>query len=415
MIFRSNFEYLVRDWAVRVNFNTVLTNGSLLIVGMADSVHLANWLENMKGLRLKVTLVSSSPHRRIHPKISQLLENNSKDQQMRLTMPFWSRHLSLFLWFLDIFLRNNIRGCLLKALIHKSEPNWIHAFEFQHAGYLLLRALGSRRSGVLPKIVISNYGSDIYWFGRFHWHRQKIRKVLALASVYTCECFRDVDLAGELGYRDKVTFVLPNTGGIEDCLLLTNNDVVKASLRKTILVKGYDNKFGRAREALYVIWKIRRKLNEFEIICFSSNFKIFLFANLLKRMTPLRISSYRKNSLGHDEMLSLFSKARIYVALSRSDGISTSLLESMAMGAFPLQTGTSCAEEWVTSGLTGEIITLGNKVELEEQILEALENDELVDSAQVINRDKILRSYSKTVMRDRVVKFYSVDLGLVLS
>jgi glycosyltransferase involved in cell wall biosynthesis len=52
-------------------------------------------------------------------------------------------------------------------------------------------------------------------------------------------------------------------------------------------------------------------------------------------------------------MLDLFASSRIYVGISLSDGISTSLLEAMAMGAFPIQTSTACVDEWFADGVSG--------------------------------------------------------------
>ena len=48
----------------------------------------------------------------------------------------------------------------------------------------------------------------------------------------------------------------------------------------------------------------------------------------------------------HEEIMWNFGQSRIYLGISISDAISTSVLESMAMGCFPIQTNTSCCEEW---------------------------------------------------------------------
>ena len=45
----------------------------------------------------------------------------------------------------------------------------------------------------------------------------------------------------------------------------------------------------------------------------------------------------------HDEILRQFGRARLYLGISISDAISTSVLEAMSMGAFPIQTDTSCS------------------------------------------------------------------------
>jgi hypothetical protein len=54
--------------------------------------------------------------------------------------------------------------------------------------------------------------------------------------------------------------------------------------------------------------------------------------------------------------LSYLSKARIYIGASKSDGISTSFLEALCLGAYPIQSNTSCANEWINLGFSGSII-----------------------------------------------------------
>jgi glycosyltransferase involved in cell wall biosynthesis len=111
-------------------------------------------------------------------------------------------------------------------------------------------------------------------------------------------------------------------------------------------------------------------------------------------------------------MLNLFSKARIYVGLSKSDGISTSMLEAMALGAFPIQTDTSCASEWIFSSAGGFIVDYQKEVSVRDSLIEALENDLLVDTAQKSNRDKILQNYTVKYMETQVKALYRQILAL---
>ena len=100
------------------------------------------------------------------------------------------------------------------------------------------------------------------------------------------------------------------------------------------------------------------------------------------------------------------SRARIYVGLSKSDGISTSLLEAMAMGAFPIQTGTSCASEWIEDGVSGAIVSLGQRNELDNWIVRATSDDTLVKTAQQINLTTISSRYTKSSMTSKVESLY---------
>ena len=60
----------------------------------------------------------------------------------------------------------------------------------------------------------------------------------------------------------------------------------------------------------------------------------------------MEITANGKGALSHQKMLEVFAQSKIYVGLSESDGISTSMLEAMAMGAIPVQTSTACCDEW---------------------------------------------------------------------
>jgi glycosyltransferase involved in cell wall biosynthesis len=45
-------------------------------------------------------------------------------------------------------------------------------------------------------------------------------------------------------------------------------------------------------------------------------------------------------------LLAIIGRSLIYVGTSKTDGISTSMLEALASGATPVQTDTACAAEW---------------------------------------------------------------------
>ncbi len=55
----------------------------------------------------------------------------------------------------------------------------------------------------------------------------------------------------------------------------------------------------------------------------------------------------------HHDILQKHGQARISIGLSIGDAISTSLLEAIVMGSFPIQSWTSCADEWIVDGKTG--------------------------------------------------------------
>lgn len=380
----------------------------ILILGMADSVHLANWLENMSSIEAEVILVSSSPHRNIHPQISKMLDS-PVDQKLKLRMPRWSRRFGLALWAIDRIFGERVRGRLVRRLIESERPKLIHAVEFQHAGYILLRALKEYPFKKSFSIVVSNYGSDIYWFQKYPRHKARILSLLSNTDVYTSECTRDIALAENLGLTSG-SVLIPNTGGIDYPAIKEYTTKELCSARKLVVIKGYQGKFGRAVSGVLALWREREALKGFTVVSFSTNLVTALALLVFRHFSGLKVTIHLKGRLSHKEVLGLMSRARVYIGLSRSDGISTSLLEAMAMGAFPIQTGTSCANEWIAHGETGAIVGLEGSSNLRYWIKAAVQNASLVDSAQKGNASTISERYTKLIIKARVESFYNEHL-----
>ena len=91
----------------------------------------------------------------------------------------------------------------------------------------------------------------------------------------------------------------------------------------------------------------------------------------------------------HNEILYWQSQSRISIGLSISDGISTSLLEAMALGAFPIQSDSSAANEWIEDKYTGLLVSAEDCVDIADSIKLALLDDQLVDNANYRNWDVI--------------------------
>ncbi len=90
--------------------------------------------------------------------------------------------------------------------------------------------------------------------------------------------------------------------------------------------------------------------------------------------------------LDHEEMLRRHGEARVSIGLSMSDGISTSFLEAMVMGSFPVQSWTSCAGEWIVDGESGILVPPDDPVPVAAALRRVLTDDRLVDAAAERNR-----------------------------
>lgn len=360
----------------------------ILIVGMADSVHLAKWLSQFEASQHTFEIVSSSPHRRIHPTLRKLLE---KRQNFR--MGWMSRKLSLLLWLADRFFSDTLRGLLIANAANKFKPQLVHVLEFQNAGYSYLRARSFSPRLRSTRLMLTPYGSDIFWFQQFPRHLERLKQLLGLADFFSSESKRDEDLARKHGFAGTICPRLPASGVMK----MQPLDLDKT--RNTIAVKGYQNHWGQAITALQAISEIENELKGFEIEVFSCNLSTIRFAKKLQRKTQLRLTCHKKGSLTNDEVNRIMARSIALVALSKSDGVPASLLEAMANGAIPIQSRTSCADEWLDSS-GGFLVDFDGKEQVKIALRKVLNDKSFRESAMKINHRRLL----ETVSTDRALK-----------
>ncbi|MCF8524536.1 MAG: glycosyltransferase [Aquiluna sp.] len=353
----------------------------ILVICMFDSIHSARWLSQFQDQDIEFLLFPSSPHRRIHKNLKSLVAGNSAASYKLFPL---SRLFGLPLWIADKLVDNWFRSSLVKRAIKTFKPDFVHAMELQNAGYIAAKAMTSKSDS---KLIATNWGSDIFWFQQFPKHRDKLKHLLSVADYYSCECNRDVALAKSFGFQGHVMPVIPNAGGFSREVL--DQKVPLLQDRRVIAIKGYHGWVGRAKVALEAVEAIASDLEAYRLVVYSANRGTIKFANQIARRTGSDITVFGKGKLSHNQVLELFASAKIYVGLSLSDGISTSLLESMAMGAIPVQTATACCDEWFTD--SGVKVTEITVPKVQEAILAGLklaENQSLSDKNREIIRTK---------------------------
>ncbi|MEL6750989.1 MAG: glycosyltransferase [Pseudomonadota bacterium] len=292
---------------------------------------------------------------------------------------------------------------VLAKLIQQLQPDLIHSMEFQHCGYLTLAAKDVMGEA-FPPWLATNWGSDIFYFQRFDDHLAQIKRVLASADFYSCECQRDVRLAREHGFEGVAMPVLPNSGGLDMRMVERSRSSTPPSERKAIILKCYDHFAGRGMMVLDVVDRFRDRLKDYEIILYSLSAGPRSRAMKMKREGALniRIIEY----VPHEEMLAHFGRSRLYMAISISDGVSTSSLEAMAMGAFPIQTMTACCDEWFDDGVGGFHTDPDDFEMICERFGRALQDDALVDAAAVVNSETVESRLDTRVVAPKVKAYY---------
>ena len=198
--------------------------------------------------------------------------------------------------------------------------------------------------------------------------------------------------------------VLPNTGGFSlPELIPLKNNATPAS-RRTILLKGYQNFAGRALVGLQALRLCADLLEGYTIAIFSANDDVRVAAELFQQDTKIPVEIIA--AVSHDTLLGIHAKSRIYIGLSISDAISTSLLEAMVMGAFPIQSCTACADEWIEEGVSGFIVPPEDPHVIAQAIRRAIEEDDLVNHAAEINAQTAVERLDCAIIQPQVVNSY---------
>jgi len=376
---------------------------TIIVFGMLDSIHVARWMDSVKHLPYRYLLFPSSPHRRIHPLLKAQIDSES-DESVTVLSNFL-RSMALPLWILDRFFRNQIRAWMLRRHITRYGVALVHAIELQNAGYVARRACADLD---IP-LYVTNWGSDIYWFSRFEKHESELRKLMERADYYSAECQRDYELASLMGFTGEFFPVVPNAGGI-DQNLIADLVTTRPSDRRIVLVKGYTNFVGRADIALDAIRLLSLQLAGYEVIVYSATLRAQLLVRQIRKNTDINIRSIPKKKLSHYEMISLFSDSRIYIGISDSDGISTSMLEAMFTGCFPIQTTTACVNEWIEDGVSGFYVNQLNVTDIAKLIEKSLGDDNLVDCAAAINQRTTKERLDRVTIRKTVGNYYPIIL-----
>jgi len=400
----------------------------ILIIAMQDSPHTFRWLRQLANAGLDVHLFainSLAPnsdveyitlHQAWYARIAgRFLNKKKKNGLLNRALKKWMIRICLFIDKLftttlgdsEVVVPYFYGPKSLSNIIRKLRPEVIHSLEFQHCSYLALYArymIGDQ----FPSWWVTNWGSDIYHFARIGSHKKTIEQVLKYANFYSCECHRDVDLARQLGFSGQILPVIPNSGGFDLDSVQKAREKLPTSARKLILIKGYQTFAGRALTALEALEYCLPELQGYKIVVFSASPETRARVRELLLSTHLDIEILDYAS--HDVMMRMFARARIYLGVSVSDGISTSMLEAMGLGAFPIQTNTSCCNEWIVDGRSGFEIPPDDPFVIANKLRQALVDDDLVDNASRLNWNTVVSKLNGSVLSSQVIEMYNYVL-----
>ena len=264
----------------------------ILFVAFADSIHTARWIAQIIDCGWDIHLFPSVDGDECHPALRgvtihhALYTHQGSDGNSHRGIYIGWRRLYRFLnsdrpaargfrklaeivWKVPL---KDGRADRLEKLISQLRPDIVHSLETQHAGYLVMEARKRMGEMRFPAWIHTNWGSDIYLFGRLPQHTPRIKELLSLCEYYACECNRDVVLARQYGFRGTVAIVAPDTGGFDFAGIREMlPSCPKTSERKAIMLKGYQGWSGRALVGIRALARVKDLLNGYHVYIHSSN------------------------------------------------------------------------------------------------------------------------------------------------
>ena len=379
----------------------------ILIIGMFDSIHLARWLKQFEYENVDFTLFPSKKFKRISPELIKLIKSHNLT---RFNLP-WQYRLITIAGYVDYFLSVlgnlvgiNSRKIGLRGILFRVNFDFVHALEIQGAGYLyseLPKNIIDRN-----KLILTNWGSDIYFYRNDVTHNKKITETVSLAAYYSAECQRDYDLLRNYKFTGRKLPCIPNSGGFT--LEELNSYKKPSNQRKLLLCKGYGGLFGQVEIALPAIENTLHSQSEFQVYFYSvtSDVEPLIKKLVLKFGSRVKYSTIRK-PINREELLKLFGEALVYIGCSRSDAISTSFLEALVYGAYPIQTNTSCANEWVNKGAICSVVSIDSR-KITVELNKIASSPKIINKAQINNFKVALKFLSSEKIYKQAVTFYSL-------
>ncbi|NJB81739.1 glycosyltransferase involved in cell wall biosynthesis [Wenyingzhuangia aestuarii] len=234
--------------------------------------------------------------------------------------------------------------------LNEVKPDIVHSFALYVSCAPIIDVM---EKYVHQKWIYSSWGSDLFYFQNFPEYLKDIKRILPRINYLFTDCKRDYNIAKEYGFKGEFLGVFPGGGGFDIAKMETYREPIPS--RKTILIKGFQGRSGRAIPVFKALERLKNQLIDFQIVVFGTDPEAFQYleSSVLNHWENFNVIG----KISHDEVLQLMGKALIYVGNSNSDGMPNTLLEALCLGAFPIQSNPGgVTEEVINHGKNGCLI-----------------------------------------------------------
>ncbi len=371
----------------------------ILLVAIPNH-HFFQWVNQLKESGHEVFWFDITDRAGFSEKIGWVKQFNG--WKLKWNYPFRYRikkHLSKLYSFLEKYTVNKVE-IVFDEILNEIQPDIVHCFEMRLAGLPIISVMQKNK---IP-FVYSSWGSDMYFFEQHGTSKKEVQFFLKRVDYLITDCSRDFKIAQQLGFANQFLGVFPGNGGIS----IDKEFIQSISNRKTISIKGYEDGVGKALNVLKAIELI--DLDEsIDFLIFSADEIVANHVKESKYFNQRKVEViYRNAFLENKILLQKLGACLLYIGNSISDGMPNSLLESMGMGVFPIQSNPgNVTQEVIKNGVNGFLIENPNDVEaIAVLIRTAIENKEMRLKAQKSNVNFVQQNFNRKNLEKEIIDLY---------
>lgn len=298
----------------------------------------------------------------------------------------------------------------LAEVIFKWKPDIIHTLGFDSASFFYQQVCDKHGVGDIGKWVAQARGGPDFKLNQYLPEKmEKIRRVLRNCDKFIADNQPNYDFAIANGLdASKLSLlgVVSGMGGVDvEQLKGMWTDLPSRRGRIIVLPKTYE---APSSKALPVFEAIKLAWDEIKPCEIHMLWMVQPEVRIWHQTLPIEIQQacHLYERIPRQQALDLVARARVLLAPSLTDGIPNSMLEAMALGAFPvvspLDTITPVVRE-------PENVLFARNLyphEIASSLIRAMNNDRLVDDAAKANLQLVSRISNRAQIRPKLIEFY---------
>jgi glycosyltransferase involved in cell wall biosynthesis len=266
----------------------------------------------------------------------------------------------------------------LRRELQRFGPDLVHAFFATGCGFM------STLAGIRP-LVVSTAGSDILVSPeKSRTMRLMLRAVFAQASLVTALAPHMAEAIRAVGCAPEKIWTLPFLG-INPANFLPHQPT--GTTIEMVCTRGIHQRY-RHDLILAGARQLMQQRSDFRLRFYGHGTYEAELQALANELGLSGVVSF-PGRVAPAEIPQVLAGADVYVSMCPNDGVSSSLLEAMAAGTFPIVTDNAANRWWIEDGVNGLLVPLEDPAALAAALHRAASDTELRASAARHNREVV--------------------------